>query len=63
MQSVYSVEGPKGLIKEGGTARKEAIAKAIAVMGGTLEAFYNVRSEQTQSVGEGLRSRIRDDRP
>jgi uncharacterized protein with GYD domain len=39
-QSLYSTEGVKGLVKEGGTARKEAIAKAFATVGGTVESFY-----------------------
>jgi len=39
-QSLYSAEGLKGLIKEGGSARKEAIAKAFATLGGRVEAFY-----------------------
>jgi len=36
----YSVEGAKGLIKEGGTARRAATEKAVQSMGGKLEAYY-----------------------
>jgi uncharacterized protein with GYD domain len=36
----YTSEGAKGLLKEGGTSRREAAAKAIASAGGTLESFY-----------------------
>ena len=36
----YSVEGSKGLIKEGGTKRRAAIEKALKSLGGTLETFY-----------------------
>jgi len=36
----YNEDGVKGLLKVGGTNRKEAIAKMIADMGGKLEAFY-----------------------
>ena len=36
----YTVEGLKGLLKEGGVSRREAVAKAIESLGGTLEAFY-----------------------
>jgi uncharacterized protein with GYD domain len=36
----YTMEGLKGLIKEGGTSRREAIAQAYKSVGGTLEAFY-----------------------
>ncbi len=33
-------EGLKGTLKEGGTARREAVKKTIESMGGTLESFY-----------------------
>ena len=36
----YSVEGARGVIKEGGTGRVEAVRKLAASMGGTVEAFY-----------------------
>ena len=36
----YTSEGLKGLLKEGGTSRREAAAKAIESLGGTLEAYY-----------------------
>ncbi|HEY6609426.1 MAG TPA: GYD domain-containing protein [Candidatus Limnocylindria bacterium] len=36
----YTAEGAKGLLKEGGTSRRDAAAKAIASAGGTLETFY-----------------------
>lgn len=36
----YSTEGVKGVLKEGGTARREAVEKLLADVGGTLEAFY-----------------------
>ena len=39
-QSLYSTEGVKGLVTEGGLARKEAIAKAFATIGGKVESFY-----------------------
>lgn len=34
------MEGLKGLIKEGGSRRREAVAHAILSLGGTLEAYY-----------------------
>jgi uncharacterized protein with GYD domain len=40
VQASYTKEGLKGLLKEGGTARREAVEKAVKGMGGTLEAFY-----------------------
>ena len=36
----YTQEGTKGLLKEGGTSRRETISKLIEGMGGKLEAFY-----------------------
>ena len=42
VQASYVGEGLKGLIKEGGTKRREEVAKVIESMGGTLESFYYV---------------------
>ena len=39
-QAKYTTEGLKGLLKDGGSARKEAIEKLLADVGGKLEAFY-----------------------
>ena len=36
----YTVEGAKGVAKEGGSARRAAVEKSIASVGGRLEAFY-----------------------
>ena len=36
----YSAEGTKGLLKDGGSNRKDAVAKVIEDVGGTLESFY-----------------------
>lgn len=36
----YSVDGTKGLLKEGGTGRRAATEKLIKSVGGTLEAYY-----------------------
>jgi uncharacterized protein with GYD domain len=36
----YTAEGAKGLLKEGGSARREAANAAVASVGGTLDAFY-----------------------
>ena len=40
VHSKYTLEGLKGLLKEGGTARKDATEKAIASVGGKMEAYY-----------------------
>lgn len=36
----YAAEGAAGVMKEGGTARREAVEKLVANLGGTVESFY-----------------------
>ncbi|WP_164201884.1 GYD domain-containing protein [[Micrococcus luteus] ATCC 49442] len=36
----YVGEGIKGLMREGGTKRREALTEALRSVGGTLECFY-----------------------
>jgi uncharacterized protein with GYD domain len=36
----YTVEGTKGLQREGGSRRRNAVAKAVESVGGRLERFY-----------------------
>lgn len=36
----YSVEGTKGLLKDGGTKRRAAVEAALKGVGGKLETFY-----------------------
>jgi uncharacterized protein with GYD domain len=36
----YTAEGAKGLLKEGGTARRAVVEKLMKSLGGRLEAFY-----------------------
>ena len=38
-ESHYTVDGAKGVAKEGGSARRAATAKAIESLGGKLESF------------------------
>ena len=40
LQGTYTPEGTKGLIKEGGSARKAAVQKAVEGVGGKLECIY-----------------------
>ena len=40
IQASFVGEGLKGLLKEGGTKRRDTVAQAIEGMGGTLESFY-----------------------
>ena len=39
-QASYSVEGLQGLLKDGGSSRREAAERVLASVGGSLEAFY-----------------------
>ena len=36
----YTAEGAKGVLKDGGTKRRQAAEQALKSAGGTLEAFY-----------------------
>lgn len=38
--AVYTADGAKGLMKEGGTQRRANVQQAIEKSGGRLEAFY-----------------------
>jgi len=40
IQASYVGEGLKGLLKEGGTKRRDTVAQVIEGMGGKLESFY-----------------------
>src|SRR5438046_8663734 len=40
VQARYTADGAKGLMADGGTARRDATEKAIASVGGKMEAFY-----------------------
>ena len=39
-QVSYTVEGTKGLLKDGGSKRREVVEQLVKGMGGTLEAYY-----------------------
>lgn len=41
----YSVEGAKGLIKEGGSSRKQTLSSTLEKLGGRLESFYFAMGE------------------
>jgi len=36
----YQPEGARGLLKDGGTARRDAVEKSVKALGGTIESFY-----------------------
>jgi uncharacterized protein with GYD domain len=40
IKASYTSEGTKGVLKSGGTKRKEVVEKMFADIGGKLEAFY-----------------------
>jgi len=40
IQGTYTIEGAKGLLKQGGTSRRAQIEEMLKGLGGTLEAFY-----------------------
>jgi len=40
LEASYTTEGVQGLLKDGGTKRREAVQAALKKAGGKLEAFY-----------------------
>jgi len=40
LEARYTAEGAKGLAREGGSGRRDAIAKMMEGLGGKLEVFY-----------------------
>jgi len=36
----YTAEGTRGLLKEGGTARRAAVTKLLGALGGKVESFH-----------------------
>lgn len=40
IQASYTAAGARGLLKDGGSGRKTAVAKAVEGLGGKLESFY-----------------------
>jgi uncharacterized protein with GYD domain len=45
IQGSYSPEGIKGLLKEGGSGRKEAVEKMVGRLNGKLEGIYYALGE------------------
>lgn len=39
-RSSYTVEGVKGLLKDGGSKRRQVIEEGLKALGGKLEAYY-----------------------
>ena len=40
IEASYTADGVKGLLKDGGSARREAATQLIETLGGKVEAFY-----------------------
>ena len=40
LKASYSVDGIRGVMKEGGTGRQAAVEKLVANLGGSVEGFY-----------------------
>jgi uncharacterized protein with GYD domain len=40
IQGSYTAEGIKGVLKEGGTGRREAVSAALKGLGGKIESMY-----------------------
>ena len=54
----YTVEGVKGLLKEGGSSRAAAIRRLIESRGGKVEAFYFATGEDDLYVITDLPSNV-----
>jgi uncharacterized protein with GYD domain len=50
IKASYTAEGARGLLKEGGTARRAAVQKVIEGVGGKVEAFYFAYGEDDAYV-------------
>ncbi len=50
IKASYTAEGARGLLKEGGTARRAAVQKLIEGIGGKVEAFYFAYGEDDAYV-------------
>jgi uncharacterized protein with GYD domain len=58
IQGSYTDEGLKGLLKEGGSKRREAAEQSIKGLGGRLEAYYYAFGEQDFVVIADLPSNV-----
>ncbi|HEY7637592.1 MAG TPA: GYD domain-containing protein [Gemmatimonadales bacterium] len=45
LQATYTAEGTKGLMKDGGTKRKQAVSQMVEKAGGKLHSFYYALGE------------------
>ena len=59
IQASYTGDGTKGVMKEGGTKRRDTVAANVKAAGGTLEAFYFAFGEADAFVIVDLPSNAR----
>ncbi len=53
IKASYNAEGVKGLLKVGGTNRKQTVEKMLTALGGKMEAFYYAFGEHdVYAIGE-----------
>lgn len=50
VQASYTLEGAKGLLKDGGSKRRAAVQEMLKGLGGTMEAFYYAFGESDAFV-------------
>lgn len=50
IKASYSPDGARGLLKEGGSARRAAVQKLVEGIGGRVEAFYYAYGEDDAYV-------------
>jgi uncharacterized protein with GYD domain len=50
IKASYSPDGARGLLKEGGSARRAAVQKLVEGIGGKVEAFYYAYGEDDAYV-------------
>ena len=50
IKASYTSDGVRGLLKEGGTARRAAVVKLIEGLGGRVESFYYAYGENDAYV-------------
>ncbi len=50
IQASYTREGMQGVMKEGGSGRRDAIGKMLAEVGGSLESFHFAFGEEDAFV-------------
>jgi uncharacterized protein with GYD domain len=50
IKASYAADGARGLLKEGGSARRAAVQKLVEGLGGKIEAFYFAYGEDDAYV-------------